>query len=100
DEQAALAVRLLRGPDEAERRTPAALDAMVAALSDGNLVSGERAFAGLRGVIDPDIPPPRSALMFDAAVPAEVRDVGTKAWKRYAEEQKKKAAGPKPPGTK
>jgi hypothetical protein len=97
EDQAALAVRLLRGSSPAERRDPEVLDRLVENLTSSDLVIRELAFAALsRDVVDPDVPTTVPQRMYNAAAPAEVRDDGVKAWKRYVEQLKKRPPVPKP----
>jgi hypothetical protein len=97
EEQAAFAVRLLRGCSPAERRDPEVLDRLVEGLASNDLIVRELAFAALsRDVIDPDVPTTVPQRMYNASAPAEVRDDGVKAWKRYVEQLKKRPAAPKP----
>jgi hypothetical protein len=100
DEQAAQAVRLLRGVADSERRNPEALDRLVEALASDVRVVRELAFWALQNVSDPAAPPPRPAVMYDAAAPPEVREAGARAWTRYVEQLKKVPAESKAPDKK
>jgi hypothetical protein len=97
EQQADLAVRLLRGPDDTERQDPEVLDQLVEALSNNWLVIRELAFRGLQKVSDPNNPPARAALLYNAAGMAPEREVGVRAWRLYIEDLKKKSLDAKEP---
>lgn len=95
-EQTAFAVRLIRGFAQPERTSSEAVDRVVDGLSSNVLVIRELAFWAVRSLIDPDVPPSRAQMMFDAAGPPENREPSVKAWQRYVAEELKQQGGPAP----
>ncbi len=92
--QADLAVRLMRGFTESEKKNPATLDRIVEALSSDAIVIRELAFMNLMTEIDPDANNNRTLAGYDAGATDTVRESAVRAWKARIEELKKKAAAP------
>jgi hypothetical protein len=96
DEQAGQAVRLLRGPTDAERADPEVLDKLADQLGSRNPpVLRELAFWVLRNQVDPDAYGVPALTRVDLNGPPEKVDEAKAAWKRRVDDLKKKMVEPK-----
>ena len=96
-DQADFALRLLRGFTPEERAVPETLDLLVDGMAAPAVQARELAFQNVRsylGLFPPDDPVTKTVPNYDAAAPDEFREPQLKAWKRKAEEIKKKLAAP------
>lgn len=98
EEQLKLVIHLLRGFSDAERTNPAAIETVLEALNHPVLIVRELAFWSLQPLIDPEVTPSRTQLMYNAAAPAEVREPAVRAWRKYlTEDLRGKEATPAQP---
>lgn len=88
-DQVTSALRLLRGLAESERQSPAAVDAVVDALSSGSVCLRELAFYTLLTDIDPEAANIRALTSFDAGGPEAKRDTTVREWKKRIDDLKK-----------
>lgn len=94
DSQADAVMRLLRGFTDEERTEPAVVDGLVAGLSSPAVAVRELSFQHLIGYIDLSDRANEPLLQFNAGAGAEVREPIVLAWRKKAEEIKKKLAEP------
>jgi hypothetical protein len=90
DEQVDVALKLLRGFSEIEKKKPETIDTLVDALASPSVAVRELAIMNLLTDVDPDARNTPALTRFDAGASVEARDAVVKAWKRRAEEWKKK----------
>lgn len=87
-------LRMLRGYTDAEKKKPETIDQLVAALDAPAVVLRELAIMNLLTDVATDARSTPALTKFDAGGPADAREAAVKAWKRYAEEWKRKLQPP------
>lgn len=89
-EDADTALRLLRGFTDAEKKRPETIDRLVEALASPAVAVRELAIMNLLTDVDPESAGNNGLSRFDAGGPEENRETAVRAWKRRADEVKKK----------
>lgn len=97
DGQADSLLRMLRGFTDEERVDPAVLDRLVAGLSAPAVAVRDLSFQHLLGYIDRMDRANETLLRYEAGAPSEYRESVVQAWRKKAEEIKKKLAEPPQP---
>ena len=100
DSQADAVLRLFRGFTDAERADPGTVDRLVAGLSSPAVAVRELSFQHLIGYIDLSDRANEPLLQFNAGAGMEMREPVVQAWRKKAEEVKKKLAEPMPESSK
>jgi hypothetical protein len=96
DDQADAAMRLLRGFTEKEMADPDTVDRLVGGLSSSTVCVRELSFQYLLAYIDPAEKVNEPLLRYDAGARPEAREPVVQAWRKKAEELKKKLTEPPP----